>query len=162
PFTSNGSLMTAPDVPGRLRELRKRGGRFVVIDPRRTRTAAEADEHHAIRPGADAYFLFALVHVLFEERLVRLGRLAEHVAGLDALRAAAADFTPERVAPRCDIAASEIRRLARDLARARSAAVYGRIGTCTQRFGSLASWLIDVLNVLTGNLDQPGGAMFTK
>ena len=162
PFTSNGSLMTAPDAPGRLRAIRQRGGKVVVIDPRRTRTAAEADEHHAIRPGGDAYFLWGLVHVLFAENLVRLGRLAEHVAGLDALRELAREFAPEVMAPRCDIPADVIRRLAREVAAAPTAAVYGRIGTCTQAFGSQVSWLVDVVNVLTGHLDQPGGAMFTR
>jgi anaerobic selenocysteine-containing dehydrogenase len=162
PFTSNGSLMTAPDVPGRLRAIRQRGGKVVVIDPRRTRTASEADEHHAIRPGGDAAFLWGIVHVLFDENLVRLGRLAEHVAGLETLRDVARDLTPERVAIACDIPADVIRRLARELAGAPTAAVYGRIGTCTQAFGSQVSWLVDVLNVLTGHLDQPGGAMFTR
>lgn len=162
PFTSNGSLMTAPDAPGRLRAIRRRGGKVVVIDPRRTRTAAEADEHHAIRPGADAYFLWGMVQTLFAEGLVRLGRLAEHVAGLDVLEATARDFTPEAVAARCGLAAGVIRRLARELAAAPTAAVYGRIGTCTQAFGSQVSWLVDVLNVLTGHLDRPGGAMFTR
>jgi anaerobic selenocysteine-containing dehydrogenase len=162
PFTSNGSLMTAPDVPGRLRAIRARGGKVVVIDPRRTRTANAADEHHAIRPGADAFFLWGIVHVLFAEKLVRLGRLAEHVAGVETLRELARALPPEVVAPRCDIAAEVIRRLARELAAARRAAVYGRIGTCTQAFGSQVSWLVDVINVLTGHLDQPGGAMFTR
>ena len=162
PFTSNGSLMTAPDAPGRLRAIRQRGGKGVVIDPRRTRTAAEADEHHAIRPGGDAYFLWGLVHVLFAENLVRLGRLAEHVAGLDVVSELAREFAPEVVAPRCDIPADVIRRLARELVAAPTAAVYGRIGTCTQAFGSQVSWLVDVVNVLTGHLDQPGGAMFTR
>lgn len=162
PFTSNGSLMTAPDAPGRLRAIRQRGGKVVVIDPRRTRTAGEADEHHAIRPGGDAFFLWGIVHTLFAEKLVRLGRLAEHVAGLETLREVARDLAPEVVAPRCGIAADVVRRLARELAAARSAAVYGRIGTCTQAFGSQASWLVDVVNVLTGHLDLPGGAMFTR
>src|SRR6185436_15147067 len=143
PFTSNGSLMTAPDVPGRLRAIRQRGGKVVVIDPRRTRTANEADEHHAIRPGGDAAFLWGIVHVLFDENLVRLGRLAEHVAGLETLHDVARDLTPERVAIACDIPADVIRRLARELAGAPTAAVYGRIGTCTQAFGSQVSWLVD-------------------
>src|SRR4030095_6271702 len=162
PFVSNGSLMTAPDAPGRLRAIRQRGGKIVVIDPRRSRTASEASEHHHIRPGADAYFLFGIVHTLFAEKLVRLGRLAEHVAGLDAVAELAKNFAPEVVAPRCGIAADVIRRLARELAAAERAAVYARIGTCTQEFGTLASWLVDVVNVLTGHLDQPGGAMFTR
>ena len=162
PFVSNGSLMTAPDVPGRLRAIRQRGGRIVVIDPRRSRTAGEASEHHHIKPGSDAYFLFGIVHTLFAEKLVRLGRLAEHVAGLEMVEALARDFAPDVVAPRCGIAADVIRRLARELTAAERAAVYARIGTCTQEFGTLASWLVDVVNVLTGHLDQPGGAMFTR
>src|SRR5229473_4433836 len=162
PLVSNGSLMTAPDMRGRLRQLRKRGGKVVVIDPYRTRTAQEADEHHFIRPGHDAHFLFALVHTLFDEGLVAPGKLAEHIAGLEQVRILAEPFTPERVAPTCGIAASTIRDIARELAAAPRAAVYGRIGTCTQAFGTLNSWLVDVLNVLTGNLDREGGAMFPK
>src|SRR2546428_3878981 len=161
PFVSNGSLMTAPDVPGRLRAIRRRGGKVVVIDPRRTRTAAEASEHHFIRPGTDAYLLFGIVHTLFAEGLVHLGSLAPHTAGVEQVEALAAPFTPEAVAARCGIAADVIRRLARELAGAGRAAVYARIGTCTQEFGTLASWLVDVVNVLTGHLDQVGGAMFT-
>ena len=162
PLVSNGSLMTAPGMRDRIRRLRARGGRVVVVDPRRTRTAEEADEHHFIRPGTDSYLLFALVHTLFAEDLVRPGRLAEHVSGLEEVRALARDFAPETVAPICGIAPEAIRRLARDLAAAPSAAVYARIGTCTQEFGTLASWLVDVLNTLTGNLDRVGGALFPK
>jgi anaerobic selenocysteine-containing dehydrogenase len=160
PLVSNGSLMTAPDVRRRLRGIRERGGRIVVVDPKRSRTAEMADEHHAIRPGTDALLLFALVNVLFAEDLMALGELAPHVAGLDEVRDLAGPFTPEAVAEPTGLAAGEIRRLARDLAAAPRAAVYGRIGTTTQAFGTLASWLVDVLNVLTGNLDRPGGAMF--
>jgi anaerobic selenocysteine-containing dehydrogenase len=162
PVVSNGSLMTAPDVKARLRAIRTRGGRVVVVDPRRSRTATEADEHLFIRPGTDALLLFALVHVLFAEGLVRMGTLAEHVVGLDEVERLAHDFSPEAVAPACGIDAQAIRRLARELAAAPSAAVYGRVGTCQQEFGTVTSWLVDVLNVLTGNLDRPGGAMFTK
>src|SRR5262249_44128077 len=115
-----------------------------------------------IRPGTDAYFLFGIVHTLFAEGLVRLGRLAEHTAGVETIAALARDFAPEVVAPRCGIAAEDIRRIARALGAAERAAVYARIGTCTQEFGTLASWLVDVINVLTGHLDQPGGAMFTR
>ena len=162
PLASNGSLMTAPDFPGRLRRLRERGGRLVVVDPRRSETAAIADLHVPIRPGADAWLLFALVHVLFEEGLVRLGRLAEFTNGVERVRLAAHDFAPEAVAEACGVPAERIRALARELAAAPRAAVYGRIGTCTQEFGTLASWLVDVLNVLTGNLDRPGGALFPR
>ncbi len=161
PLASNGSLMTAPDMRGRLRALRARGGKLVVIDPRRTRTAEEADEHHFIRPGTDALLLFALVHVLFDEDLADPGdRLAALADGIDEVRELAQSFAPEQVAPACGIDADEIRRMARELAAAPAAAVYGRIGTCTQEFGTVASWLVDVLNVLTGNLDREGGAMF--
>ncbi len=162
PLESNGSLMTAPDVPGRLRAIRDRGGRVIVIDPRRTRTAAMADAHHFIRPGTDAFLLFGIVHTLFAENLLRLGRLAEHTAGVETVAALAREFSPEAVAARCGIAAGTIRALARDLARAERPVVYGRIGTCTQEFGTLASWLVDVVNVLGGELDRPGGAMFTR
>lgn len=161
PLASNGSLMTAPDMRGRLRALRARGGRLVVIDPRRTRTAREADEHHFIRPGTDALLLFALIRVLFEEGLADPGeRIAPLVDGIEDVRELAAPFAPDAVGPVCGIPAAEIQRMARELEAAPSAAVYGRIGTCTQEFGTLASWLVDVLNVLTGNLDRPGGAMF--
>jgi anaerobic selenocysteine-containing dehydrogenase len=162
PLVSNGSLMTAPDVKERLRAIGRRGGRVVVIDPRRSRTAAEADEHHFIRPGTDALLLFALVHTLCDEGLIRTGRLAAHIVGLEEVQRLARDFSPEAVAPVCGIAAGVIRGIARRLAGAESAAVYGRVGTCQQEFGTVASWLVDVLNVLTGNLDHPGGAMFTK
>ena len=160
PFASNGSLMTAPDMPGRLRAIKERGGSVVVIDPRRTKTAEEATEHHFIRPATDAHLLFAMVHVLFEEGLVDCGAVGDWVSGLDEVERLARDFSPEAVAPVTGIDAATIRRLARDCAAAPSAAVYGRIGTCTQEFGTLASWLVDVVNVLTGNLDRPGGAMF--
>jgi anaerobic selenocysteine-containing dehydrogenase len=163
PLASNGSLMTAPDMRGRLRAIQERGGRFVVVDPRRTRTAEAADEHHFIRPGTDAHLLFGMVHTLFAEGLVDVQpRIAEHLAGVDAIEPLTRPFSPEAVAPVCGIAADDIRRMARELAAAEHAVVYGRIGTCTQEFGTLTSWLVDVLNVLTGNLDEPGGAMFTR
>jgi anaerobic selenocysteine-containing dehydrogenase len=162
PLASNGSLMTAPDVRGRLRRIQERGGRVVVIDPRRSRTAEVADEHHFIRPGTDAHFLFALVNVLFDHGLVRLGSLEEHCNGLAEVERLSATFTPESAEAVCGIPTEDIRRIAHDLAGAKRAAVYGRIGTCTQEFGTLASWLVDVMNVLTGNLDRPGGAMFPK
>lgn len=160
PLESNGSLCTAPDFPGRLRALRKRGGTLTVVDPRRTRTAKLADRHVAVRPGTDALLLAALAHVLFEEDLTDLGALAPHVQDLPELADALREFTPEAVAGACDVDAGTIRALARELAAAPTAAVYARIGSCTVPHGTLASWLVDVLNVLTGNLDRPGGAMF--
>jgi anaerobic selenocysteine-containing dehydrogenase len=160
PMDSNGSLWTVPDFPARLRALQQRGGRCVVVDPRRTRTAEVADQHLFIRPGTDAHFLMGIVHTLFADGLVSLGRLAAFTNGVAEVEAAARPFAPEVVAPVCGIPAAVIRGLARDLAVAERAVVYGRIGTCTQRFGSLASWLVDVCNILTGKLDHAGGAMF--
>lgn len=162
PLVSNGSLLTAPGMRARLRALRRRGGRLVVVDPNRTQTAQEADEHLPIRPGTDALLLMALIHVLAREDLINLGRLGPYVAGVETVTALAEDFAPEVVASQCGIAAQGIRLIARDLAAAPTAAVYGRTGTCTQRFGTVTSWLIDVLNILTGNLDRPGGAMFAR
>jgi anaerobic selenocysteine-containing dehydrogenase len=162
PLVSNGSLLTAPDMRGRLRGIRERGGRVVVVDPRRTRTAEEADEHHFIQPGTDALLLAAMACTIVEEGLEAPGTLTEHLNGLDEVRTLVRDFTPEAVAGACGIEAGEIRRMARELAAAERGAVYARIGTCTQEFGTHASWLVDVLNVLTGNLDREGGAMFTR
>ncbi|MBQ0951837.1 MULTISPECIES: molybdopterin oxidoreductase family protein [Streptomyces] len=162
PLESNGSLCTAPDFPGRLRALKARGGTLTVVDPRRTRTAKLADRHVAIRPGSDALLLAAMAHVLYEEGLVDLGTLAPHVGGVDDVAAAVRDFTPESVAAACDVDADVTRALARELAAAPTAAVYGRIGSCTVPHGTIASWLVDVLNILTGNLDRPGGALFPQ
>ena len=162
PIVSNGSMMTAPDVRGRLKALRARGGKLVVIDPRRTETADLADEHHFVRPGADAPLLLAMIQTLFDEGWVDLGQCAEFANGLDLVRECVAHFPPERVESRCGIDAETVRRLARELAEAESAVVYGRMGTCCQPFGTLACWAIDLLNVLTGNLDRPGGAMFAR
>lgn len=162
PFESNGSLATAPDWPGRLAAIRERGGRVVVVDPRRTRTAEAADEWVAVRPGTDALLLAGIATTLWEEGLADPGPAGAHLAGLDEVRTALAPFRAEAVAPATGVAADDVRRLARDLAAAPSAAVYGRMGTTTTELGTLASWLVDVVNVLTGNLDRPGGAMFTR
>ncbi|HSL72929.1 MAG TPA: molybdopterin oxidoreductase family protein [Ilumatobacteraceae bacterium] len=161
PYASNGSVCTAPDFPGRIEAMRARGGKLVVVDPRLSRTAQEADEWIAIRPGSDALLLAAIAHTLFADGLADAGdHLAEWVTGFEELRTALAEFTPEFVADSTGIAAATIRRMAHELAAAPTAAVYGRIGTTTTEFGSTASWLIDVVNILTGNLDRPGGSMF--
>ena len=162
PLASNGSMWTVPDFKGKAKALQARGGKLVVIDPRRTETAAIANAHHFIRPGADVFLLAAMVQTLFAEKRVRLGAVAEWVQGVEAVESAVAPFTPEAVASRCGIDAGTIRGLARDLATAERAAVYARIGTCTQEYGTLASWLVDVLNTLTGHLDQVGGILFAK
>jgi anaerobic selenocysteine-containing dehydrogenase len=160
PQASQGSLLACPDVLGEIQRIRTRGGKTVVVDPRRTGTAEHADEWVAIRPGTDAAFLLAICHVLFAEKLIRLGDLDGRVNGVDDVRRLAADFPPERVAVATRVPAATTRRIAREIAAAPSAAVYGRIGLCTQEFGTLASWLVDVVAILTGNFDRPGGLMF--
>ena len=161
PLASNGSLMTAPGIADRLAALRKRGGRLIVVDPRRTETAAIADRHVAIRPGGDAALLLGMLNVIFAEGLERPGRLAGFTDGIERLGAIAARYSPERVAARAGVAPDAIRALAREFAGAPSAVCYGRVGISTQEFGAIASWLVVALNVVTGNLDRPGGAMFT-
>ena len=162
PVVSNGSLMTAPDVKKRLEALRARGGKLVVLDPRRTETAAVADRHLFVKPGADALVLLGVLHVLFAEGLAAPGRVAGFTDGLDLVREAARAFPPERVAPASGVEADAIRAIARELAAASSGAVYGRMGASTQEFGGLVQWLCNVVNVVTGNLDRAGGVMFTR
>jgi len=161
PLVSNGSLMTAPDMRRRLRAIRHRGGRVVVVDPRRTETADAADEHVPIRPGTDALLLAAMLHVVFAEGWTRGGRFAGRIKNLDALTAFVRELSPEQVASRTGISAETTRRLAADFARTDRAACYGRVGLCTQRHGTLASWLAQALNLITGHLDDVGGMMLT-
>jgi anaerobic selenocysteine-containing dehydrogenase len=162
PQASNGSLLSYPDLIGELDRIRERGGRTIVVDPRRTGTAAKADEWLPIVPGTDAAFLLAVVSVLEEEGLVRLGPLEGRVQGIEEVLEAARGFRPEDVADWCGIEAERIRRLARELAGTARAVVYGRIGLCNQEFGTLASWLVDVVNILTGHQDVEGGALFPR
>lgn len=161
PLASNGSLMSAPGIKRRLRGIQRRGGRVVVIDPRRTETADLADAHHFIRPGQDALLLAAMVQVLFADNLVAMGRLEPFVDDVDPIRQKVQPFAPENVADAVGIAPDVIRQLAHDVAQAESAAVYPRFGVCTNAFGGLGLYLATVLNVLTGNLDREGGVMFT-
>ena len=160
PLVSNGSLMTAPDVAKRLQAIRARGGRVVVVDPRRSETAVRADAHHFIRPGTDVFLLLAMTQILYAEKLVKPGRLAEFTDGIAELEAAVAEFTPEHVSTITGIAPTEIRTLARELAAAGRGVIYGRVGVSVQAFGGLCLWLINALNLLTGHLDEPGGYMF--
>ena len=162
PVASNGSLMTAPDVAKRLKDIHARGGRVVVIDPRRTETAELASAHHFIRPGADAALVLALLHVIFAEGLERPGSTGDFTDGLADVRTIAARYSPEHVATFTGMSAEVIRTIARDFATTDQAVAYGRIGVSTQEFGALCCWLITVLNMVTGHLDVPGGAMFTR
>ncbi|WP_017902755.1 molybdopterin oxidoreductase family protein [Pseudomonas asplenii] len=160
PLASNGSIMTVPDVEKRLKAIQARGGKLVVVDPRRSETAAMADQHLFVRPGGDAALLFGLLNTLFEEGLTRDSHLP--VDGLDAVRAAVAPFTAQAMSPLCAIPAEQIRQLARDFAAADKAVCYGRMGVSTQAFGTLCHWLVQLLNLVTGNLDRVGGALCTE
>lgn len=160
PLASNGSIMTVPDVEKRLKALQARGGKLVVVDPRRSETAAMADQHLFVRPGGDAALLCGLLNTLFEEGLARASHLP--VSGLDEVRAALQPFTPEVMSLLCGIDASLIRQLARDFAAADKAVCYGRMGVSTQAFGTLCQWLVQLINLVSGNLDRVGGALCTE
>ncbi len=159
PMASNGSLMTAPGFPTRLRALTARGGRMVVLDPRRTETAKAATAHHFVRPGSDAVVLLAMLHVLFAEGLTAP---PSYVDNVERVRDLVAPFTPELAEPHSGVPADVVRQLARDFAAAESAAAYGRLGVSTQTFGSVCQWAIQCLNLLTGNFDRAGGVMFPE
>ncbi|WP_329060322.1 molybdopterin-dependent oxidoreductase [Amycolatopsis sp. NBC_01480] len=159
PMESHGSLFCAPDMPARLRALRERGGKLVVVDPRRTRTAKHSDEHFFVRPGTDSVLLLGIVHTLLHEDLATV---TLDVAGLDELRALVEEFSPEAAERVCGVPARDIARLARELAAAPTAVVYSRMGGSVVEFGTITQWLVDVVNVLTGNLDRPGGPMFAR
>src|SRR5215216_6427803 len=161
PVVSNGSMMTAPGMNRRLGEIRERGGKVILVDPRYNETARLADQHFFIRPGTDVLLLLALLHVVFEEGLTRLDRLGPFTKGVETVAQLVTEFSPERVALTTGISADQIRVLAREFAAAESAVCYGRIGVSTQEFGGVCQWLINILNIVTGNLDRPGGAMFT-
>ncbi|HEX5090479.1 MAG TPA: molybdopterin-dependent oxidoreductase [Nocardioides sp.] len=159
PMASNGSLMTVPDFPNRVRELKARGGRMVVLDPRRTETAKVATEHHFVRPGSDAAVLLAMLNVLLADGLTTP---PSYVDNVDRVRELVAEFTPERAELASGLPADTVRRLARDFAAADRAAAYGRMGLSTQSFGSVCQWAIQLLNLLTGNFDREGGVLFPE
>ncbi|MEO0898027.1 MAG: molybdopterin-dependent oxidoreductase [Bacteroidota bacterium] len=161
PMVSNGSMMTVPNFPKRLKALQERGGKMVVIDPRKTETAKRADAHHFIKPETDALFLAAIIHTIFEEDKVATGHLTPILKRLDEVREAVAPFSPERVAKQTGIRAEDIRQMAREMSEAEKAVCYSRMGASTQRFGGVNLWLTNVLNIITGNFDAEGGMMFS-
>ncbi len=161
PIASNGSIMSSPDVAHRLAAIRQRGGKVVVVDPRRTETAEKSTAHFFIRPNADVYLLLALIHVVFAKKGVKLGKNADFTEGVAELEKCVVDYSPEAVADITGVSATEIEQLATDFMGAKTAVCYGRVGVSTQSFGTLSQWLINALNVLTGNCDREGGAMFT-
>lgn len=162
PLASNGSIMTVPDVPKRLKAIQQRGGRFIVIDPRRSETAEIADQHLFIRPGTDAYLLMAMIHTLFAEDLVNTGHLSDLLSEIDDIRTACQPFTPELAEQRTGIAAEQVRQLARDMATIEGAVCYGRMGVSVQVFGTLCQWAIQIINILTNSLDVRGGMMLSS
>jgi len=162
PVVSGGSFISGPRVAERIKNVRRRGGTVIVIDPVKTKTAALAERHYFIRPGTDVLLLLALIHTVFEEGLARPGKVEGFTDGIDTLNREASGFSPESVAGITGIRSGDIRTMARQFAAAESAVCYGRLGTCAQEFGSLTSWLIIAFNTITGNLDRPGGSMFTR
>ncbi|GLX86621.1 dehydrogenase [Thalassotalea loyana] len=162
PVVSNGSMMTAPGVLNRLQSIKKRGGKVVVIDPKRTKTAKAASQHLFIRPEKDAFLLMALIQQVYATNNVNLRHLAEHVKGLDELGELSQFYSPENVADYIGISAQEIKQLAREMIQAKSAVCYSRMGASTQSFGGICQWLTIALNVITGNFDREGGAMFPQ
>ncbi len=161
PAASNGSLMTAGDILKRLERIRERGGKVILVDPRRTESARYVDQHLFIRPGTDAFFLLGLIRHVLDKGLTKPGRLLELADNWAALAPLFDGISLEQVSARCGIPVAEIRRIAEDFANAECAVCYGRMGVATQSYGALNHWLMLVLNILTGNLDSPGGMMFT-
>lgn len=162
PVVSNGSMMTAPGVSKRLKAIRERGGQLVVVDPRRTETAIIADMHLFIRPGSDVLMLLAMLHVVFSEKLQTLGKVGSYTVGIEVIEKIVGDYSPEKVADITGIDAQTVKTLVREFCAAESASCHGRIGVSTQQFGTLTQWLITVFNIVTGNLDIPGGTQFSK
>ena len=162
PVVSNGSIMSSPDVKRRLKDIQKRGGQVIVIDPRRTQTAALADQHHFITPGTDVFLLLAVLHIIFRDDLVRLGHLQDCLKGLDEVRTLAQAYPPSLASEKTGIKEENIEQLAHTFAKTESAVWYGRMGVSTQSFGAMCQWLINVINIVTGHFDTPGGLMFTS
>ena len=162
PVVSNGSMMTAPNVHGRMKAIQKRGGKVVVVDPRRTETAKMADEHLFIRPEKDALLLLSMIHTVFANQQIDLGHLENYVEGLDKIESLVKNFSPQEMSDYIGIDASAIEKLATDMASAKSAVCYSRMGASTQTFGGLCQWLTNVFNIITGNFDSEGGAMFPQ
>jgi len=162
PIVSNGSMMSAPDIRGRMRAIQKRGGKIVVIDPRRTETAKKADEHLFIKPETDAVFLLAMIHVIVNEDRIKLRHLENAVTGLNEIKELVEEYTPEIAANITGISARRIRTIATEMSNADTATLYSRMGLSTQSFGGLCIWLTNVFNILSGNFDREGGMMFSR
>ena len=162
PLVSNGSLMTAPDIRNRLKAIQSRDGKFVVIDPRRTETAKLADEHCFIQPGTDVYFLIGIIQEIIKNGWIKQGHLDSVTKNLDEFLTSIPDIELETISSITGISSANIQRIAKEFSQAESAVCYGRMGACTQKFGGTVHWLINMVNIITGNFDAPGGAMFTS
>lgn len=162
PIISNGSLLSAPNIKKRLQRIQERGGKIINIDPRFTETSSKSDQHIYIRPGSDVFLMLGMLHVLFNEGLIDLGRFKNDIYGLDQVKSLAGEYSPESVAEITGISSSTIKTLTRDFASKEKAVLYGRMGACTQEFGGMSMWLVSVINILTGNFDEAGGYMFTS
>ncbi|SMD36781.1 Anaerobic selenocysteine-containing dehydrogenase [Reichenbachiella faecimaris] len=161
PIISNGSLLSAPNIKKRLKNIQERGGKIVNIDPRYTETSAKSDQHLFIRPGSDVFMLLSMLHVLFDENLVKLGRFEPHQKGFEELHQVADNYSPDKTATITGIEPEVLKALTKEFANTQKAVLYGRMGVCTQEFGGMCMWLVNVLNILTGHFDEPGGYMFT-
>ena len=175
PLASNGSMMTVPDVANRLKAIQKRGGKFVVIDPRKTETAKIADQHIFIKPATDVYLLLAILNEVLKKstslnvveqfhcgsNLHDVNLLIDYM-GVANLKSAIQSYTPETVSTITGIPTETIKNLVQDILNAKNAVVYGRMGVSVQAFGGVCQWLINCINIFTGNMDSEGGAMFTQ
>lgn len=162
PIASNGSLMSAPGIHKRLINIQKRGGKVIQFDPRRNETSRIVDEHHFIKPNTDIYFLLGMLHLIQKNNWIALGHLQSHITGLEKLKNIAEEFTPEKVAERTGVSEDVIIRITKEYVLEEKAVLYGRMGMSTQEHGGLCHWLSGIINILTGHLDKPGGAMFTN
>lgn len=162
PLVSNGSIMSAPAIGKKLKDIQKRGGKFIVIDPRKTETAKAASEHFFIKPDQDVYFLLAMLHIISRDKKYKLGHIEKYIKGLQGVEDLAKSFSPEKVAEITGIAASDIERITNEFIDTPRAVIYGRMGVSTQSYGGLCHWLINLINIVTGHFDSPGGAMFTN
>jgi len=161
PIVSNGSIMSVPNVKKRLKAIQTRGGKIITIDPRFTETSKVADQHHFITPGSDALLVMAMINYLFDQQLVDLARLADHVENLDKVEKMIDGFDADSVASDVGIKADDIRQLVVDFVNADRAVLYARLGVSTHEFGSVVNWLVNLFNILTGSFDEAGGLMLT-
>jgi len=162
PGASNGSLLTAPGFSQKIKNIQKRGGKVINIDPRYTETSKISSNHFFINPGKDALLLLSLLHVIFEQGINEKTHLSNHLKGLNEIKEIVKKYPPQKTASIIGINGFEIQKIAKDFMNSETAVCYGRMGVSTQEFGGICQWLINVINIVTNNMDKVGGAMFTK